>query len=38
MEAELLTDERTGLVSKNRLGYGWAYQKLANKQAIFRAG
>ena len=38
MEAALLSDERTDLVSMNRLGHGWAYQKLANQQAIFRAG
>ena len=39
MEAVLLSDERTDLVSTNRLGYGWAYQKLANQQAIiFRDG
>ena len=38
MEAALLPDERTDLVSMNRLGHGWAYQKLANQQAIFRAG
>ena len=38
MEATLLLDERTDLVSTNRLGYGWAYKKLANRQAIFRAG
>ena len=38
MEATLLPGERTDLVSTNRLGHGWAYQKLANQQAIFRAG
>ena len=38
MEAALLPDERTDLVSTNRLGHGWANQKLANQQAIFRAG
>ena len=38
MEAALLPHERTDLVSKNRLEYGWAYQKLASQQAIFRAG
>ena len=38
MEAASLPDERTDLVSTNRLGHGWAYQKLANQQAIFRAG
>ena len=38
MEAVLLPDERTDLVSTNRLGHGWANQKLANQQAIFRAG
>ena len=38
MKPVLLPDERTDLVSKNRLGHGWAYQKLANQQAIFRAG
>ena len=32
MEAALLPDERTDLVSTNRLGHGWAYQKLANQQ------
>ena len=37
MEAALLPDERTDLVSTNRLGHGWAYQKLATQQAIFRA-
>ena len=34
----MLPDERADLVSTNRLGHGWAYQKLANRQAIFRAG
>ena len=34
MEAALLPD----LVPTNRLGHGWAYLKLANQQAIFRAG
>ena len=38
MEAQLLHDERADFVSTNRLGRGWAYQKLANQQAIFRAG
>ena len=38
MEAPLLLDERTDFVSTNRLGHGWAYQKLANQQAISRAG
>ena len=38
MEAASLPSERTDLVSTNRLGYGWAYQKLANQQAIFRTG
>ena len=38
MEAALLPDERTDLVSTNRLGHGWAYQKLANQRAIFRTG
>ena len=38
MESALLSDERTDLVSTNRMGHGWAYQKLANQQAIFRAG
>ena len=38
MEAALLHDERTDLVSTNILGHGWAYQKLTNQQAIFRAG
>ena len=38
MKAALLPDERTDLVSTNRLGHGRAYQKLANQQAIFRAG
>ena len=37
-EAALLFDDRTDLVSTNRLGHGWTYQKLANQQAIFRAG
>ena len=27
MDAALLPDERTSLVSTNRLGHGWAYQK-----------
>ena len=31
METALLPDERTNLVSTNRLGHGWAYQKLANQ-------
>ena len=35
MEAALLPDERTELVSTNMLGHGWAYKKLANQQAIF---
>ena len=38
MEATSLPDERTDLVAMNRLQNGWAYQKLANQQAIFRAG
>ena len=38
MEAALLPDECTDLVSTNRLGHGWANQKLTNQQAIFRAG
>ena len=38
MEAALLPDERTDLVSTNRLGHGWAYQKLANQEAMFRGG
>ena len=38
MEETLLPDERTDSVSANRLGHGWAYQKLANQKAIFRAG
>ena len=38
MEAPLLPDERTDLVSTNRLGHGWAYQKLANQEAMFRVG
>ena len=38
MEAALLPDERTDFASTNRLGHGWAYQTLANQQAIFRAG
>ena len=38
MEAVLFSDERTDLVSTNRLGHGWAHQKLANQQATFRAG
>ena len=37
MVAALLPDERTDLVSTNGLAHGWAYQKLANQQAIFRA-
>ena len=37
MEAAILPDERTDFVSTNRLVQGWAYQKLANQQAIFRA-
>ena len=32
MEAALLPDERTDLVSTNRLGHGWACQKLANQK------
>ena len=38
MEIALLSDERTDLVSTNRLRHGWAYQKLANQQAIFELG
>ena len=38
MEAALLADERTDLVSNNRLGHGLARQKLANQQAIFQTG
>ena len=38
MEAALLPDKHTDLVSMNRLGHGWSYQKLANQQAILRAG
>ena len=38
MEAALLPDERTDLVTTNRLGHGWAYQKLTNQQAIFQGG
>ena len=38
IEAALLPDERTEFVSTNRLGHGWAYRKLTNQQAIFRAG
>ena len=38
MEAALLPDERTDLVSTNRLGHGWAYQKLANQPTIFQTG
>ena len=38
METALLPDERTDLVTTNRLGHGWVYQKLANQQAAFRAG
>ena len=38
IEAALQPGERTDLVSTNRLGHGWAYQKLANQQALFRAG
>ena len=34
MEVTFLPDERIELVSTNRLGHGWAYQKLANQQAI----
>ena len=37
MEAVLVPDECTDLVSRNRLEHGWAYQKLANQQAFFRA-
>ena len=35
MEAALLADERTELVSTNTLEHGLAYQKLANQQAFF---
>ena len=38
MEAALLLDERTDLVSKHILEHGWEYQKLANQRAVFRAG
>ena len=38
METALLPDERTDFVSTNRLWQGWTHQKLANQQAIFRAG
>ena len=38
IEAALLSDECTDLVSTNRLGYGWTYRKLASQQAFFRAG
>ena len=38
IEAALLPDERTDLVSTNRLGHGWVYQKLANQRAAFRDG
>ena len=38
MEAALLHDERTDCVSTNTLRHDWAYQKLANQQAIFRGG
>ena len=38
MEEAFLPDERTDLVSMNWVRHGWAYQKLANQQAIFRAG
>ena len=34
MEALLVPDERTDLVSKNGPGHGWTYEKLANQQAI----
>ena len=37
-EETILPNERTDLVSTNKLGHGWAYQKLANQQAIFLAG
>ena len=33
-EETILPNERTDLVSTNKLGHGWAYQKLANQQAI----
>ena len=36
MKAASLPDERTDLVSTNRLGHGWAYQKLANQQAVYQ--
>ena len=38
MEAALLPEERTDLVSPNRLGHVWVYHNLANQQAIFWAG
>ena len=38
MQTAILPDKPTDLVSTNRLGHGWACQKLANQQAIFRAG
>ena len=31
MEAALLPNERTDFVFTNRLGHGWAYQKLTNQ-------
>ena len=37
-KAAILPIELTDLVSTDRLGHGWAYQKLANQQALFRAG
>ena len=37
MEAALLPEEHTDLVSTNRLGHDWAYDKLANQQVIYRA-
>ena len=38
MDAALLPDVRTDLVSTNWLRHSWAYQKLANQQTLFRAG
>ena len=38
MEAPLLPDERTDLVSVNRLGHGWACHKLASQQVLFQLG
>ena len=42
MEVPSLPDEHnigvTKFVFSNRVGHGWACQKLANQQAIYRAG